>query len=138
MKNNSQNTAIKIINLCLIIMFFGLFFSSSTYANQDNGSSQLTRLHFFNDEIVKTAPLQIDSNVFPDYNQNWIGIVGVMKNYISNPANYELFFTLVVKSEFKFLTLDFIKFKRLIDEQNLNLCFINNLLDYPRFHDFLN
>lgn len=133
MNSSNQNSATGIINLCLIILCFGLFFSFSSYMNNDKDDLTSGKSDYFQSAVVKTSPVPVDTNFFPDYNKYWTGITRCNRNYISDVLNHECAYHKVVAVKFRLLSDNYLELRLLLVEDLSYYCFFNNSQDYPSF-----
>lgn len=128
--NNNQNTATRLINICLLLVCFGAFTMLNSYVNKEKSVSTQNIVHTIQLLDDNSIPVQTSTNVLPDYFQFWIGIDSCNKHYISDIRNKELFVKLAFNTEFRLLKFRYLELKQIFYEDHFYYLIKNNKTDY--------
>jgi len=131
--NNNQNTANRVINICLLFVCLGAFIMLNSYFNKEKSAVTENNFHTVQVLAQKTATVQISTIVFPDFFKSWLEINSCNQHYISNIKNNELFAQLAFNNEFRFLSLKYLELKQIIFEDRFYYLVKNNKTDYSVF-----
>lgn len=131
--NNNQNTATRVINICLLFLCFGAFIMLNSSLNKEKFVSTEGNVHTFQVSDRNTTAAQTSTIVSPEFNKFWIAIDSNNKHYVSDIRNNAFVLKLNVDIEFKVLRLKYLELKQIIFEDIFYCTFRKSNTDYSVF-----